>query len=129
MAFAASLLLALVLASPALAQTAAVPMEAKAQALFEFLMARRMESEGDNAGALAALERARKLDPNSAEIAAEIAGHHSRQSRMPEAIAAAEQALKLDKDNVEAHHVLSLVYSAWADGVAPAPSGMSPPDS
>src|SRR5687767_12625188 len=107
-------------------QTAVAPSDPKAQALFEFLMARRMESEGDNAGALAALERARKLDPKSAEIAAEIAGHHSRQSRMPEAIAAAEQALKLDKDNVEAHHVLSLVYSAWADGVAPAPSGTSP---
>ena len=106
-------------------QTAAAPADPKAQALFEFLMARRMESEGDTAGALAALERARKLDPNSAEVAAEIAGHHSRRNRMPEAIAAAEQALKLDKDNVEAHHVLALVYSAWADGAAAPPSTMS----
>ena len=125
MKLAASFLLALALAMPALGQTAAAPADPKAQALFEFLMARRMESEGDHAGALAALERARKLDPDSAEIAAEIAGHHSRQSRMPEAIAAAEQALKLDKDNVEAHHVLALVYSAWADAAAPAPSGIS----
>ena len=44
---------------------------------------------------------------------------------MPEAIAAAEQALKLDTDNVEAHHVLALVYSAWADGAAPPPPGTS----
>src|SRR5687768_6742525 len=150
MRLAASLVLALALGTPALAsasartatselrrdlaeaasgseggQTSAAPGDPKAQALFEFLMARRMESEGDHAGALAALERARKLDPTSAELAAEVAGHHSRQNRMPEAIAAAEQALKLDKDNVEAHHVLSLVYAAWADGAAPPPSGMS----
>src|SRR5687768_208746 len=125
MKFAWAALVCIVSVTPVWGQTAAAPTDPKAQALFEFLMARRMESEGDNAGALAALERARKLDPASAEIAAEIAGHHSRQSRMPEAIAAAEQALKLDKDNVEAHHVLALVYSAWADGAAPLPANMS----
>jgi tetratricopeptide (TPR) repeat protein len=104
-------------------QTAAVPADPKAQALFEFLMARRMEAAGDTVGALAALERARKLDPASAEIAAEIAGNHSRQDRLAEAVASGEEALKLDKDNVEAHHVLALVYSAWADGAAPVPPG------
>lgn len=126
MRLAAFVLVAVALASPSMAQTAAVPAEeARAQALFEFLMARRAESEGDNAGALAALERARKLDPASAEISAEIAGFYSRQNRMTDAIVAAEHALKLDKDNEEAHHVLALVYSAWADGAAPAPSGQS----
>jgi len=133
-------LLALTLATPALAsasarttarelrrdeQTAAPVADPKAQALFEFLMARRMEAAGDTAGALAALERARKLDPASAEIAAEIAGNYSRQDRMGEAVAAGEQALTLDKDNVEAHHVLALVYSAWADGAAPPPAGLT----
>ena len=106
-------------------QTAAPAADPKAQALFEFLMARRMEAAGDTAGALAALERARKLDPASAEIAAEIAGNYSRQDRMAEAAVAGEQALKLDKDNIEAHHVLALVYSAWADGAAPPPSGQT----
>ena len=140
MRFGALLLLALALATPALAsasarpttselrrdsQTAAAPMDSKAQALFEFLMARRLESEGDHAGAMAALERARTLDPDSAEVAAEIAGHHSRQNRMAEAIAAAQQALKLDKDNQEAHHVMALVYAAWADGAQPVPPGIS----
>lgn len=105
--------------------TPSAPADPKAQAMFEFLMARRAEAEGDNAGALAALERARKLDPDSAEISAEIAGFYSRQNRMSDAIVAAEHALKLDKDNEEAHHVLALVYSAWADGAAPAPSGQS----
>jgi len=69
-------------------QTAAPVADPKAQALFEFLMARRMEAAGDTAGALAALERARQLDPASAEIAAEIAGNYSRQDRMAEAVTA-----------------------------------------
>lgn len=112
-------------ALPAAGQRAAPPEDPKAQAQFEFLMARRLESEGDTAAALAALERARKLDPNSAEISAEIAGFYSRQNRMTDAIVAAEHALGLDTDNVEAHHVLALVYSTWADGAAPAPSGQS----
>jgi tetratricopeptide (TPR) repeat protein len=124
MKFAAAALVFLLAASPAPGQTAA-PVDAKAQALFEFLMARRMEAAGDAAGALAALERARKLDPTSAEIAAEIAGNYSRQERMAEAAASGEEALKLDKNNVEAHHVLALVYSAWADGAAPPPSGQT----
>ena len=88
-------------------------------------MARRMEAAGDTTGALAALERARKLDPASAEIAAEIAGNHSRQDRLAEAVASGEQALQLDKNNVEAHHVLAVVYSSWADGAEPPPAGQT----
>ncbi len=100
---------------------AAPPTDPKAQAQFEFMMARRMESAGDNAGALASLERARKLDPEAAEIPAEIAGYHYRQNRPTEAVAAAEQALKLDKNNVEAHNILGTVFSAWAEGATPPP--------
>ncbi|MEO7156975.1 MAG: hypothetical protein ABI039_05400, partial [Vicinamibacterales bacterium] len=65
--------------TPAIGQTVAAPSDPKAQAAYEFMMARRTESEGDPAGALAALERARKLDPASAEISAEIAGYYFRQ--------------------------------------------------
>ena len=86
-------------------------------------MARRLEAAGDNAGALASLERARKLDPQAAEIPAEIAGYYERQNGPADAVAAAEQALKLDKANVEAHNVLGTVFSAWADGGAPPPPG------
>ena len=74
-------------------------------------------------GALAALERARKLDPMSAELSAELAGFYSRQNRLIDAVVVAEQALKLDKNNVEAHNVLGLVYVAWADGAVPLPPG------
>jgi tetratricopeptide (TPR) repeat protein len=113
-------------AVPALGQTAATaPADPKAQAMYEFMMARRLESTGDNPGALAALERAKKLDPQSGEISAEIAGYYFRQNRPADAIAAAEQALRLDKESVEAHSVLGNVYAAWADGATPPPPGQS----
>ena len=117
----------MVTAGPALAQTvAAPPGDPKAQAQFEFMMARRMESSGDMAGALESLERARKLDPGAAEIPAEIAGYYYRQNRPADAVAAAEQALKIDKDNIEAHNILGTVYSSWADGGTPPPAGQTP---
>lgn len=104
---------------------AASGQDAKAQAMFEFLMARRLEAAGDGAGALASLERARTLDPQSADIAAELAGYYSRQNRLPEAVAAGEQALKLDAKNEEAHNTLGTIYSAWADGAAAVPPGQT----
>jgi tetratricopeptide (TPR) repeat protein len=113
-------------ATPAVAQTAAAPVsDPKAQALYEFLMARRLESTGDNAGALASLERAKALDPQSGEISAEMAGYYFRHDRAPEAVAAAEQALKLDKDNEEAHNILGSIYSSWSEGGAPPPPGQT----
>ena len=130
MFFARAVLVLVVTAGPAFGQTATVPpavpaTDPKAQALYEFMMARRLEAAGDAAGALAALERARKLDPQSGEISAEIAGNYFRQNRATEAVAAAEQALKLDKDNVEAHNILGTVYSTWTEGGAPPPPGQT----
>ncbi len=104
---------------------AVVPVEPKAQALYEFLMARRLEASGDAAGALAALERAARLDPQSGEIAAELAGYYFRHNRAADAVASAEQALKLDNTNVEAHNILGTVYSAWSEGGAPLPPGQT----
>ncbi len=104
-------------------QTAATPDNAKAQAFFEFMMARRLEASGDTAGSMAALQRAQALDPDSAGIAAEMAGAHARQDQAQSAILQAARALKLDADNVEAHHVLAQIYSSWAEAGAQPPAG------
>lgn len=121
----AAVLLAIAV-TPAWGQTvASASPDPKAQAMYEFLMARRLEAAGDGSGALAALERARKLDPQSAEISSEVAGYYFRQNRAPDAVAAADQALTLDKDNVEAHNILGTIYAAWADGVTPPPAGQT----
>ena len=95
-----------------------VPVSVFAQtpdAYLAFLTARRLESEGDVEGALAALERAAKADPDSAEVRAEIAGLHMRQDNLEAAERAAREALARGADNVEAHRVLGLIYSAYAD--------------
>jgi tetratricopeptide (TPR) repeat protein len=120
-----AVILVLIAVAPALAQPSAAPENSKAQAFYEFMMARRLESTGDTAGAMAALERAQKLDPQSAEIAAEIAGAHARKDQAQSAIIQAERALQLDAANVEAHHVLALVYSSWAEGATPPPPGIT----
>jgi tetratricopeptide (TPR) repeat protein len=118
----------LLLASPLFAQspTPAPPPPPSPEAYYEFLMGHRLDNAGDAAGALAALERAKKADPGSAEILAEVAGFYAKQNKAEEAVAAANQALKLDPNNAEAHHMLALVYTAWSDGVVPAPAGQTP---
>lgn len=102
-------LLAAALPSPAAAQSA--------DAYFEFLMARRLEAQGDNAGALAALERAAAADPASAEVKAEIASFQLRRNRRSEAEKAAREALALNDNNLEAHRVIGLIYAALVDAV------------
>lgn len=86
-------------------------------AYFEFLMARRLEALGDQAGALAALERAASADPKSAEVRAEIAAFQLRRDRRGEAETAAREALKLSDGNLEAHRVLGLLSTAAADAI------------
>ena len=89
------------------------------QAYLAFLMARRLEAEGDNAGALAALKRASAADPKSAEIHAEMAGFHLRHNERPEAEAAAKAALAINPDNVGANRALGLINAAAVEGATP----------
>ena len=93
----------------------AVPSPAQSDPYLEFLLARRLESEGDVAGARAALERAAAADPQSAEVRAELAAFHMRQNDVIAAEKAAREALTRDAANIEAHRVLGLIYSAYAE--------------
>ena len=83
--------------------------QGSSQAYLSFLMARRLEADGDNAGALAALKRAATADPRSAEIQSEMAGFHLRHNERPEAEAAAKAALAIDPENVGANRALGLI--------------------
>jgi tetratricopeptide (TPR) repeat protein len=87
------------------------------EAYYEFLMARRLETAGDAAGALAALERAAAADPKSAEIRAEIAAFYFRRTppQRVEGERAAKEALALDENNVEANRALGFLYAATVD--------------
>src|SRR5205823_1558099 len=110
----AALVAALSLFAPAKAspQTARNIGEAYAQ----FLLAHRLEEADDEAGAIAAYKRAMELDPQAADIPATLAALYLRQNKAQEAIAAAEQSLKIAPANREANRVLGIVYAAIAEG-------------
>ena len=116
-------IIALVLSAgiEAAAQQPAPATDPTAQAYFEFLLARRLEAQGDNDAAQQSLQRAIKLDPKSAELNAELAGFFARQNKATEAMEAARRALTLDANNVEAHRMLGLVLAALSDGGTPPP--------
>jgi pentatricopeptide repeat protein len=87
---------------------------------YEFIMARRLEAQGDARGALAAFERAAAAAPQAAEIRAEIAAYHMRQNHLADAERAAREALALDDSSIEAHRVLGLLLSASDSKIAEA---------
>jgi tetratricopeptide (TPR) repeat protein len=53
-----------------------------------------------------------QLDPRGAEIASDLANLYMELNRGTEAIAAGEQALKIDPQNQEAHRILGMVYAS-----------------
>ena len=84
-------------------------------AYYEFLVARHLEGEGDNPGALAALQRAAVAEPKSAEVRAEIAAFQMRHNQRGEAEKAAREALAIDENNMEANRVLGQILASNAD--------------
>jgi tetratricopeptide (TPR) repeat protein len=87
-------------------------------AYFQFLMARRLEAQGDHEGALDALERAAVADPASAAVRAEIASFQLRRNERGDAEREALRALRLDDANREAHRVLGVIYAADVEAMS-----------
>jgi tetratricopeptide (TPR) repeat protein len=116
-------------AAPARAQAAASPTDRIAEAYTQFLLAQRFEDDDDADGAIAAYRRAMALDPQSADIVAELANLYMRQNRSQDATTAAESALKIDPKNSQAHLVLGTIYATLAsqgDNADNAPGAPSP---
>ncbi len=109
------------------------PISKAAEAYAQFLLAHHLEEREDENGAIAAYKRAMELDPQAADIPAELAALYLRQSKVQEAMGAAEQALKVAPANREANRVLGIVYAALVGGrsrrrrrVARLPTGRRP---
>jgi tetratricopeptide (TPR) repeat protein len=86
-----------------------------AEAYAQFMLGHRLDESDDEAGAIAAYTRAMDLDPSAADIPAELAGLYLRQNKAQEAMATAQQALKLAPTNREANRVLGVVYAALSE--------------
>jgi tetratricopeptide (TPR) repeat protein len=103
-------------AQSATAQTTSTDSATKAgDAYSQFMLGRHLETTDDISGAIAAFKRAAQLDPQSSDVVAELAGLYMRQSRLDEALAAGEQALKISSGNREAHRVLGIVYATLVE--------------
>jgi tetratricopeptide (TPR) repeat protein len=102
-------------ASSAFAQTKPVPSEPSGGAYYEFMMGLHFESQGDSTNALAAYQRAERLDPQSAEIPAALAELYARMNRPTDAVSAGERAVKANPTNPEANWILGSLYSRMAE--------------
>lgn len=80
-----------------------------AEAYAQFLQAHSLADAGSTDEAIAAYRRAMTLDPAAATIPAELSELLFNEDRVADAQTAAEQALKLDDTNKQAHRVLGQV--------------------
>jgi tetratricopeptide (TPR) repeat protein len=111
-----SAVLALSLSLPAQAPPVKPPPQPAAAGelpTYYFLLGRFLEGEGKIDEAAAALRKAAELDPASAEPRAELAALYARADRAPDALAAAEDAVKIDPKNREANRILGSVLASY----------------
>lgn len=105
-------------AGSAFAQTRSTPTSVasmRPEAYYEFLRGSHLESRGQVDEAISAFERAATLDPQAADIPAELAALYARQGNLTGARESAEAALKIDPDNVDAHRVLGGIFASMVE--------------
>ena len=83
-----------------------------------FIQALRLEDEGEIVQAVELLARAAELDAEAPAIPAAQAGLYARLDQATNAVEAAERALALDAEYVDAHRVLGLMFAALAEQAA-----------
>ena len=92
-----------------LAQT---PEEAQqAEAYYHFSRAMVLEGSGQWEAALEEYEKALAIDPTNSMIYSEMAAAYFRRRQVDQAMEYAERAIRADADNLEAHQLLSTIYS------------------
>ena len=83
----------------------------RAQSYYFFSRARLLEEQGQWNQAIDEYKKALGVDPNNSEIYSEIANTYWRHNRVRDAVENAEKAVQFDKDNIDAHKLLSTVYT------------------
>src|SRR5438093_6440737 len=83
---------------------------ARAQAYYHFSKARLLDDQGQANQAIDEYKKALELDPNNSLIFSEMAESYLRNNRLREAVDVAQKAIQADRDNIEAHKLLTTVY-------------------
>src|SRR5438876_1083651 len=104
--------LALGLLTTGLATTgfAQAKVPSRTEAYYHFSKARMLDDQGQAAQAIEEYKKALALDPNNSLILSEMAESYLRNNRLREAVDVAQKAIQADRDNIEAHKILSTVY-------------------
>jgi tetratricopeptide (TPR) repeat protein len=101
------------------------PADRVGEAYLHFMLGHRLEEADDTNGAIAEYKRAIELDPTAAEIPGELAGLYLRENKIQEAMATAEQALKIAPANREGNRVLGTIYAALSESASQGSRGRS----
>jgi len=99
---------------------------ADAPAAYYFMLGRHLEDADKIDDAIAAHKKAIELEPESAELRAELAALYARQDRAREALLMAEAALQRDPANREGNRVLGSIYAALSEQRRPLRPGDDP---
>jgi tetratricopeptide (TPR) repeat protein len=91
------------------------PTDKVGEAYLHFMLGHRLEEADDASGAIAEYKRAIELDPTAADIPGELASLYLRENKVQEAMATAEQALRIAPANREANRVLGTIYAALSE--------------
>jgi len=110
-------LLLVALAPSVFAQTTAqTPAAANAQpprradSYYHFSLARLRDAEGRFTEAIDEYKKALDLDPRNSNLYSQMAQTYLKNSRPSEAVTAANKAVEINSDNIDAHMLLSQVY-------------------
>ena len=84
--------------------------QARSDAYFHFSLGRGLEEEGKFTQALDEYRKAIQGDPQSSYLYVELANAYLRHRRFKEAVQEAENAIRLNPDNLDAHKILGQIY-------------------
>jgi len=84
--------------------------DARAQAYYHFSKARLLDDQGKGNEAIEEYKKALELEPANSLIYSEMAESYARNNKVREATDNANKAIQLDKDNIEAHRLLTTIY-------------------
>ena len=82
----------------------------RAQAYYHFSKGRLLDDQGQTNQAIDEYKKALELDPNNSLIYSEMAETYLRNNKPREAGDNATKAIQIDRDNIEAHKLLSSIY-------------------